>query len=74
MKPVCECGGELEYYEIRSIEVTSQIRKNGRTSAKRKVKQDGGSFMSSGLHCKKCNNAFEADMGIDRVLIRGERL
>lgn len=74
MKPTCDCGGELEYYEIRSIEKTHQIRKDGRISKRFSIERDGGSFMASGLHCKKCESTYEVDMGTDLVIIRGDRL
>jgi hypothetical protein len=72
-KPICECGGELEYCEMRTVTKAFQIRNDGKVSKKSRV-LGYADFAGSNLECKSCFVIYEANMNKNGVIIRGEKL
>lgn len=71
-KPVCECGGELIYYEGRGLEIGYKITKEGKRYCKCFCKDEGGSEYQ-GLHCEKCDTNYDVEQTEDGFLIKGEK-
>lgn len=71
-KPICNCGGELYFYQELVYTLETKINKDGKRS-KRPIKNEHGQLGSNWerLHCQNCCKEWDFTEDVKGRVVRG---